>query len=164
MVAAEKRRFAESLTILCLILLPLLCIPLRLIPGLYLRLVLFAVFASLCISLCLFGKIDKAGLSKVLGVIFLLPIILSASAIIVFPEKIMVGTEILSFKKNLLPTKAHILGTDYKGRDILLSLMSGGGHTYFISIIATLLSSFIGVVMGILMSLENKLFQIMFCN
>ncbi|KPL06466.1 hypothetical protein AMJ86_08400 [bacterium SM23_57] len=159
MVTVEQKNFSASLAIVCVILLPLICLPLKLIPSFYLRVILLAVITGLCVGLYLIGKFNEAGFSKTAGIIFLLPILLSASAIIVFPEKILDGTVVLSFEKNLIPTRTHILGTDYKGRDILFTLLSGGGHTYFIAIIATLLSSLLGIVIGILMTLENKLFQ-----
>jgi peptide/nickel transport system permease protein len=154
-----KKYFTESLTILCLIMLPLICLPIRLVPDVNFRCILFAIISSCCIGFFLFETLEGAGFSKIVGAFFLLPIILSASLIIVLPEKITAATEVLSFEKNLLPNGTHLLGTDYKGRDVLFSLIGGGGNTYFIAIIATMLSSFFGVVIGILMTVEQKLFQ-----
>ena len=160
MTAPGKKYFTESLTILYLILLPLICLPIRLVPDADLRFLLWTIIFCFCFGLFLFEALRTAGFSKAIGAIFLLPIILSASALTVFPEKIAAATEVLSFEKNLLPSGTHLLGTDYKGRDVLFSLIGGGGNTYFIAIIATLLSSFLGVVIGILMTVEQKLFRI----
>jgi peptide/nickel transport system permease protein len=156
----EQKHFADSLAILCLIMLPLICLLVRLVPGIGLRCILLAIISCCSLYFFLFGTSIKGRVSKIIGVIFLLPIILSASLTVVLPENIATATEVLSFEKNLLPNGMHILGTDYKGRDILFSLIEGGGNTYFIAIIATLLSSLLGVAIGILMTVEQRLVKI----
>lgn len=145
--------------ILQFVLLPLLLLPLGLIPDFTLRFILLVILMGCSLSTCFLSKFSQPGASKYIGVVFILPIIASASLVVVFPEKFMEGAEVMSFKKNLPPYSAHLMGTDYKGRDILSSIINGGGNTYFISLIATIVSSVLGVFWGLSLALENKVFK-----
>lgn len=49
-----------------------------------------------------------------------------------------------------LPSKEHLLGTDYLGRDILSRIIYGGRVSIVLSILATLLSMGVGLIIGVI--------------
>ena len=55
--------------------------------------------------------------------------------------------DVLSMNK--APSKAHLLGTDTLGRDILARLVYGGRNSLFIGIVSTLISVVIGLPLGL---------------
>ena len=52
--------------------------------------------------------------------------------------------------KSLSPSLAHLMGTDYLGRDIFSRAMEGAGTTLFIAFFVVLLGSAAGILVGAL--------------
>jgi peptide/nickel transport system permease protein len=73
----------------------------------------------------------------VIGV-FLLPFIYTISAFELNPDAIL-----------LAPSSEHIMGTDRLGRDIFARVLVGGQTSLIIGFLAALISSFIGLIVGI---------------
>jgi len=151
---------SETVTIIVFILLPLLLLPIRLLPNATIRILLYIFLVGLSLIACFITKSTKPMHLKVIGVLFILPIIISASLLSAFPENISGIAEVMSFNNNLTPSVDHPLGTDYKGRDILSSIIIGGGNTYSIAIVATLFASFMGMILGLLLAQKNKIIKL----
>ncbi len=73
----------------------------------------------------------------ILGV-FLFPLIYTVSPYLLDPNAILVP-----------PSIEHIMGTDRLGRDIFARVLQGGQVSLFIGFVSALISSFVGIIVGI---------------
>ncbi len=90
-------------------------------------------------------RMTKSFSSK-LGVILLLAIILFCIIGPVFSPYEVNGVDLLNMYAG--PSKAHLLGCDSMGRDILTRLMYGGRYSLALGICASLFGAIVGIIIG----------------
>ena len=155
----REKHTKESLLGLIVFLIPILLAPVKIFNGLKLQTVITGTILFLFIVFYFYWTIRKRYYIQIIGLIFILPLIITASGGIVFHDIFYPGTEIMTFAKNLLPDNSHVFGTDYKGRDILNTIFIGGQSTYIIALIATVFSAIFGLFLGVLLAIGQKLVQ-----
>jgi peptide/nickel transport system permease protein len=95
----------------------------------------------------------KPSLSAWIGiciVVFWLLVALMGSSLAPFKESDFVSDDIF-----VKPCKSFLLGTDYVGRDILSRLLHGASLTLGMAVIATLIASAVGSLIGILAAIKG---------
>lgn len=90
-------------------------------------------------------RMTKSFSSK-LGVILLLAIILFCIIGPVFSPYEVNGVDLLNMYSG--PSKAHLLGCDSMGRDMLTRLMYGGRYSLALGICASLFGAIVGIIIG----------------
>ncbi|CAI8237812.1 MAG: Putative peptide transport permease protein [Arcobacter lacus] len=83
-------------------------------------------------------KFSVYTLISVLVLVFILPFIYGVSPYELNPQKILKG-----------PSLEHLFGTDRLGRDVLARVLEGGQTSLIIGFLAALISSFVGLFIGI---------------
>ena len=119
--------------------------------GILLSMIIFFLVSSFIFSI---GRSIYYRLYGVaVGIVLLFPLIASAMISISGIYDILITQEALQIgEPAAIPSISSILGRDYSGEDILKSILISSGNTYTISLLATIIGSAMGIVLGIAMT------------
>jgi len=160
MRTSVNRFLLSSLKILMLFLSPIPLSLLKFVPDERWRIYLYAwTSISLLFVLVMSSVVARSKLVAA-GLILLYPMIACATVASIFPRYFSAEINSIFFDRVIPPNYIHILGTDFTGRDILHSVILGGGNTYHMAFYSTCVATILGVLAGVLLVSNNHIVKI----